>query len=114
MPLPPVALSHTDYAGILSLASCWNLAALSICPAGVYSLSMNASQIGADTLAGVVNVLLLSFVLGSHGTGCFVHFLFNQHHILLFILNTGPGIPPFSILIRLPHTHLDLNLQSAQ
>lgn len=46
MPLFPVSHSWTYHAWIFSLAFCWNLAAISISSAGIYSLIMNISWIG--------------------------------------------------------------------
>ena len=41
------------------------------------------------------------------GIKCFICFLIN-HHSILFILFTFPGISPLSVLIRLYHKHVDL------
>ena len=43
------------------------------------------------------------------GIKCFICFLTN-HRSILFILFTFPGIPPFTVLIRLYHKHLDLSM----
>ena len=46
LPLSPLSHSRTLHAWILSLAFCWNLAAISISSVGVYSLIMNVSWTG--------------------------------------------------------------------
>lgn len=88
--------SHSlpNHAWITSLSFWWNLAAIPIIAAGVYSLIVNVFWIGGCPLAGIVLLLLDSM---RH----LVQFIVNHQSIFLFTFLNLPKIIPLNAPIML-------------